>query len=108
MMDYEAMKQATAPSLELDAEIARIVGWSGPFTAVFRAGTQYYWNDPNDNPADAPPAFSSSIDAALTLSGPDPLSLLMASIFFCQQDGGTVEDLPRYICAAALKARNPT
>ena len=110
----ERLKQATGADRELDAAIALGLGW-------LQCGTHTWWNA--EQVAEARrkkrskwstgyprelPAFTASIDAALTLadSETDPLDLLEEALASCRDERDGVYYLPLHISIAALRARN--
>ena len=57
------LEALTGPSREVDAEIAKAVGW----TTFMFGGAGLCWKDPAGRVHAVPPHFTGSIDAALTL-----------------------------------------
>ena len=101
------LEAAEGPSRELDAEIAQIHGWEEGHVANERC-----WYDPDGRMRAAPPAYTSSIDAALTLVPEGRLWTLgqyvnrsgfMAALD--NQRGTKAATAPLALCIASLKAR---
>jgi hypothetical protein len=96
----ERCEAATGPDRELDIAMLPLIGLS-----LERVGGFYDSN----NHAVPLPRFSASLDAAMTLAPVwAQVSVLLDAINDCQADEDQwLRDLPRFVCAAALRARAP-
>jgi hypothetical protein len=111
----ERLQAATGPDRELDAAIWRLTDpekysiWESGQRAMLERDCdekerQYHLNL---RAKIAAPAYTASIDVALTLGGHrkwpnNPFALICSAMLLCRS--GKVADLPRFICIAALKA----
>lgn len=87
------LEAAEGPQFVLDVEI-----WKTCHPADWK------WQHGRFNP----PAYTASIDAALTLADAetDPLDILEAALASCREERDGVFYLPLHICIAALRACN--
>lgn len=113
----EKLEGAEVGSRELDAEIARLFGWTQENIwrdPTFRNGD---WYGPDSYvPQRCPPTFSTSLDAALALAerlGHDVFGIMADVIERLERDGwsgfpapGLQSALARYFCAAILRAQS--
>lgn len=112
------IEAADGPSRTLDAQIIVLIDWKwsdyeegeiSPKMVADRHGIEWLVERMGRSGASIwrnLPTFTASIDAALTLApeGWSPVSILLDAINDNCRDNW-LEALPRFICAAALKAR---
>lgn len=107
----ERLERATGPDRELDWAIAEHLGWAYEpgVPSLLLAPSMI---DPDGN-ARHLPAYTASLDAALTLAGERSYACLLEGmamaaayfVTFSDKNGHIVRALPRFVCIAALRAR---
>lgn len=115
----QRLTEATGPSREIDADIARALGCEVEIIRVpaghpiFKDGGGLEFMKKDGNKIGIPP-WTASTDVALTLAGDRTIAVLLAALAkaaaffssFRDKEGHIKRALPRFICIEALRSRD--
>jgi len=106
------IEQATGPDRELDDEVALLFGWVPVPNPSYAGGLMGRWYRPDGSMTghEGAPCITASIDAAMTLADDIAISTILKEAMDRLEDDGWPKGeygkvLPRYVAAAAIRAR---